>query len=142
MSPTAKVIIALAVGMLAAATVACAGGAEGGPTPPPDTPAMREVLAPIESVDIRIAESYPPQYFLHVVSGLRNSCVRFDRYELERDGTTLRVTVINLEPTDPDILCAQVYRTVEHNIALGTDFEPGVEYTVVVNDVSRTFRAQ
>lgn len=103
---------------------------------------MREVLAPIESVEIRIAESYPPQYFLYVVSGLRNSCVRFDRYELERDGATLRVTVLNLEPTDRDIVCAQVYRTMEHNIALGSDFQPGAEYTVVVNGVTRTFRAE
>lgn len=103
---------------------------------------MVKVPAPIDQVDIWIAESWPPQYFLHVVSGLPNSCVQFDSYDVIRDGDTIRVEVTNLEPGDGGTACAQVYRTVEHTIPLGSDFVSGRTYTVVVNDVTETFVAQ
>ena len=34
--------------------------------------------APIEVVEINIAESFPQQYFAHIVSAQPNGCVRFD----------------------------------------------------------------
>ena len=99
-------------------------------------------LAPIESVDINVAESFPPQYFAAVVSLQPNSCVTFDAVETTREGNSIRVLVWNLVPTDPDVACAQVISTTEHNVALGTDFESGQSYDVEVNDVTRTFTAQ
>ena len=36
---------------------------------------MVKTLAPIDSVEIRVAESHPQQYFVGVVSGLPNACV-------------------------------------------------------------------
>ena len=114
-------------------------------TSAPDQPAdlaMVPVLAPIDGGQVRIAESFPPQYFLAVSSGLPNGCVQFDGYDVARDGDTIRVTVTNLKPADTGIFCTQVYGTVESNIALGSDFEPGKTYTVVVNDVTETFVAQ
>ena len=100
-----------------------------------------QVLAPIDAVEILIAESDPPQYFLHVVSGLPNGCVRFDSYDMMRDGDTIHVEVFNLEPADQNMVCTQVYGTVEHNIPLGSDFEPGKTFTVDVNGVIETFAA-
>jgi hypothetical protein len=38
--------------------------------------------------------------------------------------------------------CTDVYGTVEHNIPLGSDFDPGTMYTVLVNDVAETFVTQ
>jgi len=151
---TALVIIAL----LATVLVAC-GGSETVPpgntrqtkvpspqasqTPTkPKEPEMIEVLAPIDGVEILVAESFPPQYFAEIESGLRNGCARFDRYEVEREGETITITVTNLEPADKDIACTEEYRTVMSNVPLGSDLDPGRTYTVLVNDVTETFVTQ
>jgi predicted secreted protein len=105
-------------------------------------PGMTEVPAPIHEVEIQIAESLPVQYFLRVVSGLQNSCVEFGSYNVTREGDVIRVEVVNLEPTDESTVCAQVYEFVEHTIPLGSAFIPGTTYTVLVNDVSKTFVAE
>ena len=118
------------------------------PPPPEPTPIVSEgmvkVPAPIESVDIAVAESYPPQYFVHIVSGLPNGCVEFYGYEETRSGDTINITVTNLEPgpSSPAMACAAIYLTQETSVALGKDFEPGATYTVIVNDVTKTFDAQ
>jgi len=75
---------------------------------------MTEVLAPIDDIEVWIAESWPPQYLLHVVSGLPNGCTRFDSYNIIRKGETIRVEVINLQPADSGIGCPAVYGFVEH----------------------------
>ena len=120
--------------------------APGGLTPQPTRPipaGMVKVLAPIESVDINVAESYPPQYFAHVVSGLPNGCVEFYDYEETRSGNAITITVFNLEPAPSELIaCAAIYRTHEFGVPLGTDFEPGETYTVTVNDVVKTFVAE
>ncbi len=104
---------------------------------------LQNVLAPIESVDLRIAESFPPQYFLDVVSGLPSGCAQFDRYDLERAGTDITVTVWNLEPAPgSDVFCTAIYGYVEHAVPLGSDFVSGQTYAVHVNDVTTTFVAQ
>jgi len=103
---------------------------------------MVQVAAPIESVEVLIMESFPPQYSVVVVSGLPNSCITFGGYTLTRDGNTIRVEVINWKPANPDVLCAQVYGIVETTILLGSDFEPGKIYTVDVNGKTKSFKGQ
>jgi len=105
-------------------------------------PGLVQVLAPIESVQLLIMESFPVQYSVVVVSGLPNSCASFAGYRLDRDGTTIQVEMMNLKPSDPEVVCAQVYTTVETIIPLGSDFESGTTYTIAVNDVIETFIAQ
>lgn len=105
-------------------------------------PEMTEVPAPIHEVDIQIAESMPQQYFLRVTSGLQNSCVEFGSYNVTRDGDVIRVEVVNLEPVEGFGACAQVYGFVINTIPLGSNFVPGTTYTVVVNDVTKTFVAE
>ena len=116
------------------------------PTPEPTrvVPAdMVKVPAPIESVDIIVAESFPPQYFVHVVSGLPNGCVEFYGYEESRSGNAITITVTNLEPAPSEpVACTAIYLTHEFSVPLGTDFQPGETYTVKVNDVIETFVAQ
>ena len=118
------------------------------PTPTPEPPRavpadMVEVPAPIESVDIFVAESFPPQYFVHVVSGLPSGCVEFYGYEESRSGNVITITVTNLEPAPSAMIaCAAIYLTHEFSVPLGTDFEPGETYTVSVNDVTETIVAQ
>ena len=114
------------------------------PEPPRVVPAdMVKVPAPIESVDIVIAESFPPQYFVHVVSGLPSGCVEFYGYEESRSGNAITITVTNLEPAPSAMIaCTAIYLTHEFSVPLGEDFEPGEIYTVAVNDVTETIVAQ
>ena len=122
--------------VVAVAGLACASAQPLSPTDRVRAP------APIEQVDINVAESFPPQYFVAVVSLQPNSCVSFDAVETTREGNAIQILVWNLVPTDPDVQCAQVVSTTEHNVALGTDFKPGQSYDVQVNDVTRNFVAQ
>jgi hypothetical protein len=104
---------------------------------------IHSVLAPIDSVEVRIAESFPPQYFLDVVSGLPSGCAEFDRDEVAREGLVIAVTVWNLEPVPgAGVFCTAIYGTIERAIALGSDFQSGATYTVHVNDVTTMFVAQ
>lgn len=123
----------LVVVALALALIACGDG---------DDVVVGEELAPIDSVEVRIAESFPPQYFLDVVSGLPSGCATFDRYEVKRAGDEIQIEVWNRIAAPKDGACTAIYGMVEHAIALGTDFERGHVYTVHVNTVTRTFTAR
>jgi len=136
-------VLLLLAGLLALAVVACSRDeatqpTPGGPTPTPSRQTV-EVIAPIDNVEVRMAESHPVQYSLYVVSGLPNGCIKFDRYELDRQGNTINVRVFNSAPADNTVACTMVYGMVEYNIPLGTDFVSGTEYTVMVNNVKKTF---
>ncbi len=116
-------------------------GGEGNNGPPPADRIV--VLAPIGGVEISIAESYPPQYFVRVLSALPNGCARFDDYGVVREGDLIKIKVTNSVPAPGGLMaCTMIYGTAEHIIALGTEFTPGETYTVEVNDVTETFVAQ
>ena len=100
-----------------------------------------EAEAPIEDVVVNIAESDPPQYFLEITSGLPDACHTFDRVEEERSGREITVSVIN-RVAPGEMGCAEIYKTERHSVALGSDFEPGVTYTVRVNGETLTFTAE
>ena len=117
------------------------------PTPAPtETPEWdhprAEERAPIEEIDVIVRESFPPQYVLHIVSGLPSGCAAFERTDVERDGNTFNVTVINTMPAPgADVACTMIYGYFQQDIVL-EDIEPGAEYTVNVNDQTLTFTAQ
>ena len=93
----------------------------------------REVLAPIESADILIRESFPPQYALDIVSGLPSGCAQFSRIGVAREGASINVTVWNSVPAADDVACTMIYRTTRNTTELGSDFESGRTYEVRVN---------
>ena len=146
--------VSVIAGLLMIASVACdrspSGPAPtqtppdqtGAPTPdtqPEDLDVVREP-APIESVRVVVKDSL--EYSLLIVSGLPDSCAKFESYDLDRDGNLLEVTVTNLSPTGP-FSCLAVYEIHEGELHLGSDFTPGEEYTVVINgQVTETFTAQ
>lgn len=105
-------------------------------------PVLVEAPAPIDGLTINIAESFPPQYMLVIESGLPNGCAKFGAYDVKRDGDTVSVRVTNNVPADQNTACDMSYGTVETTVNLGSDFEPGATYTVLVNDKSTTFTAQ
>ena len=122
--------------------VSCAAPEPSPVSSPEPFEGMVPVLAPIDGVDLEIAESAQPQYSLVVRSGLPNGCMRFDGYSVDRVDPIIKVTVTNLKPVDKNVFCTQVYGTVETRVPLGSDLEPGTEYTAQVNDVTYTFVTQ
>lgn len=101
------------------------------------------VTAPIESVDILVLESFPPQYMVHIVSGLPSGCARFEKAEVTgRDGNTVHIRVTNTMPSDPNVACTAIYGTHETNLNIGSDFMSGETYTVDVNGTIAEFTAQ
>jgi hypothetical protein len=104
---------------------------------------MIVVPAPIDSVTINIAESFPPQYFAHIVSGLPNGCAQYNGYEMDRSDETISIDVTNLVPESGQLIaCTEIYGSHEENVSLGSGFDGGTTYTVVVNNVTETFVAQ
>ena len=89
-----------------------------------------------------ILESFPPQYNVVVVSGLPNSCASLGGYRVGRDGATVRIEMFIWDPAEPAVACTEIYGAVENTIPLGSDFVPGMKYTVAVNEVTETFVAQ
>ncbi len=114
--------------------------------PEPDFPFSVIAASPIERVEVLILESFPVQYQLRVISGLPkgSSCSRFNGYEVRRaDSTTVEVEVTHHEVAEPNVICTADYPIVETAIPLGTDFQPGTEYTVAVNsETTEIFVAQ
>ena len=74
--------------------------------------------APIEAVQVAVSESLG--YSLLIVSGLPGGCVKFNGYDLDRDGNLIKVTVTNLTPSAP-VPCTAIYGRHDGELALGTD---------------------
>ncbi|HLF71440.1 MAG TPA: hypothetical protein VI759_04745 [Dehalococcoidia bacterium] len=108
------------------------------PSAPPGT---HLVLAPIDGADIRVLESFPAQYVLHVLAGLPNGCAKPAGYEVAQDGKTVHVKVFNSMP-DGNPVCTAIYGTYELSIGIGSNFTSGTKYTVDVNGKTLTFVAQ
>ena len=84
--------------------------------------------APIYEVDIRIAESYPPQVFIYIKGGLSDRCTTFHELTRERSGNTIIINVTTKHPKDT--ICPAVYGYFEKNVNLGSDFISGQKYTI------------
>ena len=113
--------------------------------PEPELPHTFIAESPIESAEVVVLESAPTQYQLQVVSGMPSgSCTQFNGYEIRRrEGNSVEVAVTHHQVADPQAICTADYPVVETDVPLGSDFESGQEYTVVVNsDTSRSFVAR
>ena len=101
--------------------------------------------SPIENADVVILESDPVQYQLRVVFGMPkgSGCSQFNGYEIRRkEANRIYVVVTHHQVADPNVVCTADYPTVETYVPLGSDFDPGVEYTVIVNgDTVSSFTA-
>ena len=128
--------------LLAISATALACGDDNGPAPTPSDE-WTVIPARIDSVEYTVAESWPLQYFVQVVSVQPDGCHEFDEYTVEREERVITIEVLNRVPANLDELaCTLAISTTESNIPLGTDFESGATYTVNVNDVTRTFEAE
>ena len=92
--------------------------------------------SPVDSAELVISEGAAPEYGLRIVSGLPkgSSCSWSNGYEIRRkEADRIEVIVTHHEVADQMVICTADYPAVETFVPLGTDFEPGVEYTVSVN---------
>jgi hypothetical protein len=117
---------------------ACAAHA----TPPQPEPERIEVRAPIVRVSVRVAESFPPQYFADVTSALPDGCTHFARFAVRREGSTVYVDVFNTRPRSEDVMCTMIYGEHESAVPLGSDLTPGATYTLDVNGTRESFVAR
>ncbi|GEM_PF-2982482 len=101
-----------------------------------------QVEAPVESFELIISKSLPPQYAVRVVTAQRNGCVELDGYSVKRGGDLVEVRMTNSEPFSKDTVCTQVFKTAETIVELGSGFQRGVEYTLRVNGKDQKFTAQ
>jgi len=81
----------------------------------------------------------PVEYYLRVVGGGPTTCWRPWKYCVMRFGKVIFVRVLTLHHLYR--ACGQAYTWEKKTIGLGTYFIPGTKYTVVVNDVVKTFVA-
>ncbi len=133
---TAAYLAVAVLSLLVIFVGACAG--ESNNQPPSDEIEIR--LAPIHEVDISIAESFPPQVFVHIKGGLSDGCTTFHELKTEQAGNTINIEVTTQRPKDA--VCTAVYSYFEKNVSLGSDFTSGETYTVKVNDYSTSFTMQ
>jgi hypothetical protein len=89
--------------------------------------------APIDDVELIARRSLPPQFAVRIVSGLPSGCAQFEGVSVERQGETIRITVLNRVPDSSEVFCTMIYGTHDETVELGSDFEPGKQYTVIVN---------
>ena len=115
---------------------------------PPEPKLGHSIIAesPIERIEVSVLESAPPQYELRVVSGMPkgSGCSQFNGYEIRRvESKRIEVVITHHEVADSFVICTADFPIVETTVILGSDFEPGVEYTVSVNsDTTTSFVAQ
>jgi len=104
------------------------------PTAEGDT--MR-VLHTIDSVDVLILESFPPQLTLEVRGWQGDGCDLPVQIEEKREGNHIQVEIFREMP--PDMMCTMIIKEYSANIRLTGSFEPGT-YTIEVNGVVVTVR--
>jgi inhibitor of cysteine peptidase len=96
-----------------------------------------EDLAPVESVEVMILESFPVQVRLLVAGNLPDGCTELDDWTVTRDDDTFSVTL----PTTrtEDAMCTQALVPYEVTIPLDVAGLAAGTYTVDVNGVTAQF---
>lgn len=109
-----------------------------GDNPPPQTPPyapapgdaqLQRANAFVDSAQIVVAESFPPQFFLRLAGSLPTPCHALRVAVSPPAANRVDVDVYSL--TDPDAVCAQVLEPFDASIRLGTF--PAGKYEVWVN---------
>jgi hypothetical protein len=120
-----RLIILVALVLAACGTTGGTGGTGG------QTGTMQ-----VDSVEVRIAESYPVQVFANIKGTLGDGCTSLGETRQSRNGSTIEVTITtNHSGADA---CTQIAQLVDQDIQLEGEFPAGT-YTVRVNGVEKQF---
>jgi hypothetical protein len=93
--------------------------------------------AMIDSVEVLIRESLPPQVSVNVKGNLSDACTTVDQVTTARNGNTFNIEISTKRPVDQ--MCAQVLTPFEQNIPLDVTGLTKGTYTVNVEGVTTTF---
>ena len=114
--------------------------------PRPELEDTTLVESPIENVEIMVLEGDPREYQLRIVSAMQHgsSCSQFNGYEIRRsESNSIDIIVTHHYVAAKNVICTTDYPIVETIVSLGSEFEPGMEYTVSVNgDTTTSFVAR
>jgi hypothetical protein len=102
-----------------------------------------EVFARVQDIDVWADNSSPRQYFADVES-IGHAGNNTASYRMSHVGNTIQIELFYLHWIIIGLHGNSLYikpHEVEDTILLGTDFEPGVNYTVKANNVTVTFIA-
>ncbi len=114
--------------------------------PRPELEDTALVESPIEDVEIMVLERDPREYQLRIVSAMQHgsSCSQFNGYEIRRsESNSIDIIVTHHHVAAKNVICTADYPIVETIVPLGSEFEPGMEYTVSVNgDTTTSFVAR
>jgi hypothetical protein len=91
----------------------------------------------IEAVEVRVAESFPPQVFVQVRGTLPDGCTSLGAISQQRAGNTITIAIATVRSGAE--VCPMIAQAVDKTIRLDGTFASG-EYIVRVNGVERTFR--
>ena len=90
----------------------------------------------IQSVDVLVLESLPPQASAHVKGVIGDGCSELHSIGQERSGNTVTVTILRQRPKDA--ICTQIARLYDDVIRLDGTYPAG-SYVLRVNGFERTF---
>jgi inhibitor of cysteine peptidase len=122
--------------VLAISAMGCGSTQEPGAMPTPGGNVIRG-LAPVDSIDILILESFPVQVQVRVTGNLPDGCTALGEITQEREGSTFSVTISTTRPADS--LCTEALVPFETTVALDVLGLKAGTYSVTVNGVSGTF---
>lgn len=105
----------------------------------PDSPPMSVSRIPIESVTIRIAQSFPVQVFARVKGVVGDGCSALLPIEQSRAGNVITLEIKRQRPRDA--ICTQIAILFDQEIRLQGEFRTG-EYTLNVNGSAYSFRVE
>ncbi len=93
----------------------------------------------VESVDVLVQESDPPQASAHVRGLIGDGCSSLHSVEQERSGNTVVLTILRQRPANA--ICIQIARLYDDTIRLEGTFPPG-RYVLRVNGVETSFTTE
>lgn len=105
----------------------------------PADPDLVVDLVQIESVEVRIMESSPPQAAAHVEGVLGDGCSELHSQTQTRSENTVTITILRQRPRDA--ICTQIAKSYVADIPLEGQYPPG-RYVLRVNGVETTFSTE
>ena len=132
-----KPILLITLAVLTILLVSCSDKQESNDDTSRDTVS---VSAPIRDV---VVASNPEtnEYTVFVLSAQLFECHKPSVWNVERNGDLINIDVFNLQPVELPDDCEESLSTTQNEIAIGSDYEIGNTYTVVVNGFTKAFIA-
>jgi LysM repeat protein len=106
--------------------------------PAPSAPVKETGAAIVESVEIRILESWPVQVHAVLRGYLQDTCTYIENVNLVRESSTFRIRVTTARYSQQQ--CAQMIVPFEHIVSLDVNGLPSGAYEVRVNDLRTAFK--